>query len=397
MPMALDVPGTKIEGAVANVAEDAGKTLVGAVRTRLSAWADRKAATDLAEAEQIRLDIAAEGERRRQRNAIADRREFEIEELKHRHALIERARGRVLDEIAHTQAAIEYVGERAFTVNARDPEKVEERTIEDDWLRRFFRYVAEVDEKTILDIFAHALSDAAIRTRPLLSPRALDTLRFFEPHTKAMYEACASAIGAFDALPRGFLENYMYGLGRELDISLLIEMGLLKYEKQSHYLVIIGGFHLQAFFGPASRDELELVKLTHVGRSIAGLLRPEFRRLGDPLSFAGPADKLLDLQTALSLTPEMARGLGKSLVAMLSNLEGVELLVRVNRDERFKGRKAGYDDPFGLGTSLDLSGLSDQARQLVGCLLEEFRDFDTTQRHALREAADTFSEHGKPR
>lgn len=388
MAMAMDVPGTKLEGAVANVAEDAGKTLVGAVRTRLSAWADRKAAADLAEAEQIRLNAAAAGERERQRNAVVDRRQFEIEEVEHRLALIERARGRVLDEIAHTQAVIEYVGDRAFTLNAADPEKGEERIIEDDWLRRFYRYVAEVDERTVLEVFARALSDAAIRTRPLLSPRALDTLRFFEPHTKAMFEMCADSIGAFEALPRGFLENRAAAAGRELDLPLLMEMGLLKYEKQSHYLVIIGGFRLHFYFAPSSREQVELVKLTHVGRSIAGLFRPEFRRLGDPLSFSGSADELLALQATLSLTHEMARSLGKSLVAMLSNMEEVELLVTVAGTERLKGRKLSYHDPFGLGPSLDLSGMSDRAQALVTCLLEEFVAFDTDQRHALREQSE---------
>jgi hypothetical protein len=394
--MALEVPGTKIEGAVANVAEDAGKTLVGAVRTRLSAWADRKAAVDLAEAEQIRLDVAAEGERKRNRTAIADRRQFELEEIEHRRALIERARGRVLDEIAHQQAAIEYVGDRAFTLNAADPEKSEERVIEDDWLRRFYRYAAEVDERTILEIFAQALSDAAIRTKPLLSPRALDTLRFFEPHTKTMFETCAQAVGAFEALPRGFLENHAGRLGRDLDLSLLLEMGLLKYEKQSHYLVIIGGFRLHFYFGPAKRDEFELVRLTHVGRSIAGLFSPELRRLGDPLSFPGSGEDLLALQESLALGPETALSLGKSLVAMLSNVEEVEFLASVDGRDRLKGAKTRYHDPFGL-VPMDLSGLSDQARALVSCLLEEFGDYDSGQRHALREAAEAGSQKSEGR
>ena len=164
MTTELPIPGAKLEGALANVAQDAGKTLTSALRTILSAWADKKAAVNAATAEQIKLDIADEHERARERTAIAERRKHEIEELDHRIGLIERARGRVLNEIAHTQQSIEYVAQKAIEYNAAELDSCEERDVEQDWLRRFFRYAAEVDEKTILDIFAKALSDCAATT-----------------------------------------------------------------------------------------------------------------------------------------------------------------------------------------------------------------------------------------
>lgn len=164
MTTELPIPGAKLEGALANVAEDGGKTLTSALRTILSAWADKKAAVNAATAEQIKLDIADEHERARERTAIAERRKHEIEELDHRIGLIERARGRVLNEIAHTQQSIEYVAQKAIEYNAAELDSCEERDVEQDWLRRFFRYAAEVDEKTILDIFAKALSDCAATT-----------------------------------------------------------------------------------------------------------------------------------------------------------------------------------------------------------------------------------------
>jgi hypothetical protein len=384
MASELQIPGSQIERAIANVAEDGGKTLIGALRTRMSAWVDKKAAADVATAEEIRLDIADDGQRARERKAVVERRQYELEEVDHRLALIERARGRVLDEIARTQETIEYVGGRAIEFNAADADSADEREIEEDWLSRFFRYVAEVDEKAILDIFAKALADSAIRTRPLLSPRALDTLRFFEAYSFEMFGFCADLIGTFEAVPRGFLERRAGSEGRELDLSLLMEMGLIKYEHQSYYNAIVGGFDLSFYYAPSSREQIELARLTHVGRSIAGLVKPEHRELVNPLAFQGTREEVLALQLALSLTPGAAKDLGKSIVASLASANAIELQVRVNGQQRFMGKKESYDDPFGVTDAVDLEGLPPMARDLARIVIAELVDFDTNQLEAMR-------------
>lgn len=132
MTSELPIPGAKLEGALANVAEDGGKTLTSALRTVMSAWADKTAAVNAATAEQIRLDIADERARDRQRTAIVERRQYELEEVDHRIALIERARGRVLADIALTQQSLEYVAEKAIEFNETEPEQTEGREVEPD-------------------------------------------------------------------------------------------------------------------------------------------------------------------------------------------------------------------------------------------------------------------------
>lgn len=384
MAAELPIPGAKLEGALANVAEDGGKTLTSALRTILSAWADKKAAVNVATAEQIKLDIADEHQRARERTAIAERRQQEIEELDHRIGLIERARGRVLDEIAHSQKSIEYVAQKAIEYNAADVDANEERDIEQDWLRRFFRYAAEVDEKTVLDIFAKALSDSAIRGRTLLSPRALDTLRFFESYSFEMFRLCASITGMFEAIPSGLLERHAHNVGEDLNLPLMLEMGLIKKDVQKHLSAIIGGFDLSFYYPPANRAQIEVVRLTHVGRSIAGLMSGAHRELIDPVTFEGSPDALLKLQMALGLSPRVAKDLGKSLVATLADADGIEVQVRVCRQQRYRSIKTNYDDPFGVTDAIDLSGLSDEARALAAIVISELVDFDTNQLDAMR-------------
>ncbi|MFZ2997231.1 DUF2806 domain-containing protein [Sphingobium sp.] len=384
MTTELPIPGAKLEGALANVAEDGGKTLTSALRTILSAWADKKAAVNAATAEQIKLDIADEHERARERTAIAERRKHEIEELDHRIGLIERARGRVLNEIAHTQQSIEYVAQKAIEYNAAELDSCEERDVEQDWLRRFFRYAAEVDEKTILDIFAKALSDSAIRGRALLSPRALDTLRFFESYSFEMFRLCAGVVGMFETVPRGLLERHAHNVGQDLDLSLMLEMGLIKNDVQRNLNAVIGGFDLSFYYPPANRAQIEIVRLTHVGRSIAGLMNGAHRELIDPVTFEGSPDALLELQKALGLTPRVAKDLGRSLVATLADADGIEVQVRVCRQQRYRNTKTNYDDPFGVTASIDLSGLSQETRALAAIVISELVDFDTNQLESMR-------------
>lgn len=384
MTSEFSIPGTKLEGALANVTEDAGKTLTGALRTMVSAWADRKAAANSATADQIKLDIADERQRARDRNAVTERRRHDLEEVDHRIALIERARGRILDEIAHTQESIEYVAEKAIEYHAAEPDAANPRDLDQDWLRRFFRYAAEVDESAVLDVFAKALSGSAIRGRTLLSPRALDTLRFLEAHTFAMFRLCADRIGMFEAVPRGFLERHAHHIGQEFDLSLLLEMGLIKNDAQRHLNVVLGGFDLSFYYPPASRASIEVVRLTHVGRSIAGLTNDTHRRLVDPVTFDGSAEEMLRLQSALGLDAGVARDLGRSLVAALADADGVEVQVRIRREQRHRGVKASYDDPFGVPETMDLTGLPDQARMLASIVINELADFDTNQLGAMR-------------
>jgi hypothetical protein len=381
----LNLPGGQIERAVANVAEDGGKTLTSALRTLLSAWADRKAAVNVATAEQIRLDIADDAARVRDRKAIAERRQNELDEIDHGQALLERARGRVLLDIAHTQEAIEYVGRKAIEYNASDPDKLGERDIEQDWLRRFFRYVAEVDEATVLEIFAKALSEAAIRERPLLSPKALDTLRFFELYSIEMFEFCANSIAMFGAAPRGFLERRAVREKRELDVGLMIEMGLIKYEGRSFHSTTIGGFELSLHYTPGHREQMESVQLTHVGRSIAGLRNKDHRLIRQALDYQGSKEALLALQQALGISEDVVGDLALSLVADLAGTGALEIQVRVDRVQRSLSKKDAFAAPFGIADNIDLQGLGAENRALAERLLAEFDHFDKNQLDAMRD------------
>lgn len=393
MSAEMPIPGAKLEGALANIAEDGGKTLIGALRTIMSAWADKKAATNVATAEQIKLDIADEHQRARERTAIEERRRYELAEVDHRLSLIERARGRVLDEIAHTQQSIEYVAQKAIEYNAAEVDSRDEREIEQDWLRRFFRYAAEVDERKVLDIFARALSDSAIRGRALLSPRALDTLRFFESHSFEMFRLCAGVVGMFEAVPYGFLQRHAYNVGVELDLSLMLEMGLIKNDVQQSLNVVMGGFDLSFYFPPGHRSRIEVVRLTHVGRSIAGLVNGAHRQLVDPITFKGTPDALLELQKALGLNAVIAKDIGRSLVAALADGDGIEIQVRVCREQRYRNIKTNYDDPFGVTNAIDLSGLSAEGQTLAAIVISELVDFDTNQLDAMRGQHAVYPDH----
>jgi len=199
-----------------------------------------------------------------------------------------------------------------------------------------------------------------------------------------MFSFCADLIGTFDAVPHGFLERRANNAGRELDMALMLEMGLIKYERQSHYNALIAGFDLSFYYAPSSRSQIEVARLTHVGRSIAGLFKPEYRQLGDPLAYGGTREEMLRLQKALALNGAVAKDLGRSIVASLSDAAGIDVQVRVNRQQRFRGTKEAYDDPFGLTDAIDLSGLSDETRQLALVVISELLDFDVNQLPQMR-------------
>lgn len=294
-------------------------------------------------------------------------------------ALQARGLGRTIDALAHEQRAVEFALDTAFALHAAEPDDEPRRRVEDDWLRRFFRYVSDVDDTTILEIFAQALNEAALKKRTLLSPKALDTLRFFDLETLKMFEFCADHIGAFDSLPRGFLERHAYNRGVELDLPLMIEMDLVKTETQSHYLAIIGGFKMSLNYDPTSRDEVSLVRLTHVGRCIAALKKPEHRLLGDPQEFKGASQELLRLQEALALDAKVAATLGRSIVAELANAQSLDLHIRLEGKQVQRSKKAGHGDGFGLDWACPLAALGECNAAYVRAFLDEFADFDTNQ------------------
>ena len=330
-------------------------------------------------------DIEHEGQRFRDRKSIEDRRRFELEEIDHQSDLIERALGRKLEEMIDEQGSVDYVGQKAIEYNANDRESLNERSINQDWLRRFFRYVADVDEKTILNVFAEALSEAAIRTRPLLSPRALDTLRFFEPHTHQMFVRCANLVGIFGAVPRSFLERHARTTEWELDLPLMIEMGLLKNESQSYLECAVGRVRVTLSFDPSVKDEIAVVRLTSVGRSIVGLLNKTHRLIGDPTNFKGHLVELFNLQIELGLNADVAVVMGQTLVSELSSSEMLETQISLDRNRVLvKQEKLNYGEGFGVPLDFYFEDLAQDNSDLASALLKEFQEFDARQASALK-------------
>lgn len=335
------LPGQELEKAVAEVGSAAGKSLVGGLDRLFQSWIARRASRNEALAEETKRDIAHQGERRRQEDLTGDRRQQELAEVEHQYELRNRVAGRLLAQWEAEQRAVEWVASRAVLITEGDPDREQERDLDDDWLRRFFKYVAEVDEEQVLEILAQALADAAIRTKPLISARALDTLRFFEQDTLAMFRYCATKVGLFGMVPQHFVDVLANMNGLALDLSLMIEMGLVKIERRQTLTFPIGDLHLSFSTGPGGHYDIEAVKLAINGLSLGSI---------------NPASEL-----------HSVNGLG---------INGVITKGQAFIDAIGVEREDAQRDPFLLGRLIGTNLLDEDNQALVSVFVAAFDDFD---------------------
>ena len=330
--------------------------------------------------EAARKEELIEREHRRNLQALED-------ELELRRGLMARGFERIASEVEAGQRSVEWVAEEAVRILASDPANQRARPLDDDWLMRFCKYASEVDEQTILAVLARALADASIRGRPLISPRALDTVRFFEPHTKKMFDYAGRHIALFSAVPSHYFERDPKAKEYELNLPLLVEMGLLKYERSRVFSFNIGEIFFSFTFKPGANFEFDAIKLTQIGSELYGLSYPAARELqsigGKPL----PDARVWPLQTKFAISEKEVAFLAISLIQEMCDQGGLRTCVLhrsmpANRTI-YDAERPQANLPFAIELPSDIEFAEAANKTLVEVFLKEFRDFDQHQLPAL--------------
>ena len=382
----IQLPGQAMEKAAGDVASAAGLSLVDAMGRRLKAWSARRSARDEGLAEEEKAEIAYEGERKREQQRQEDRRLEEHRELVHQAEMslaYARAKQRVSEQIEDDQHRIEWIGVRSLQIADSDPDRSDAREIKDDWLKRFFRYAAEVDESALLEILARGLADAAINNRNLLSPKALDVLRHFELHSFEMFKFCAAEISRFEALPADMIENRAVKCGSDLDLALMIELGLVRDDRRKHFSLRLGDVFLTFSYDSGVNSEFRVIQLTFVGRSIAALIDARIRKLEVALRELSINKEVRVLQEELGLEKVVVTSFARALIGHIADTGQIDVQARDLRDKNQRtiistSRKK-KSDPFVLSKIKEYGFGDNYTKMLVTAFVEVFDDFDTNE------------------
>lgn len=382
----IEIPGTQLEKAAGEITSEAGKTLIGAIRRRLDAAVAVRSASDEAKAEEIHRDIAHEGEIRRRRDLEEERRHQERKEIAHRVELTELARRgmhRIEEQIIDEQRRLEWIASRSLGIADSDPDRDNAREIPDDWLKRFFKYAADVDEGTILEVLAQCLAAAAIRSRPILSPKALDTLRFFDLRSYHMFAFSVGAMAPFEYLPADMLESEAAKFSVDLDLALMVELGLLKENRQKFATFNIADMVCTFSYDSGVNSEFRVYQLTYVGRSIADLMDQRAARLSKARNSGAASEELIKLQMSLGLNADLVKSLARYLIAQMADTGDCDITVRsVSRGsegESFSARRSLPIDEFPLAPMQSLDFVDANTKELARFFLTEFEDFNRNQ------------------
>lgn len=381
-----EFPGGHLEKAAGEIASDAGKSIVGAMRRRLDAWMAVRSAPDEAKAEEIKKDKAHEGTIRRQQELDKNRREEEKKEVVHYTELQElwlRAIGRTREQIVDEQKRLEWVSTKSISFVESDPDRNKARDIPDDWLKRFLKYAAEVDEIEILEILAKGLAAAAIRSRPILSPKALDTLRFFELQSYNMFTACAQSMANFEYVPVDMLTNSLYVRKIDLDLALMIELGLIKEVRQKFLSYHIGDMFITFSYDTGVNNDFAVIQLTYVGRSISYLQDRRALELGEALLAHKITKSHIEIQQKLGFTPEVAIRLARYLIAMTCDTGNCDIVVRSstrgNNVPDFSSRRVLPIDEYPIEAMRGPKFDDQYTNELVEAFIGEFKNFNDIQ------------------
>lgn len=283
---------------------------------------------------------------------------------------------RLLYEVERTETRRQYVADKAEEVAEERAADAEARPLSDDWLDRFFRYVADVDEKDVLDTLAKGLAEAATRDKPLLSPRALDALRFFQKDTYDLFSRCSSILSVLGYVPLGFFDDEDYDFG-PVQLEHLLENGLAKIETMNYYALPLGDFLINFSYQADERFNFEIVRLTQIGREIAGLINNELREVPKLLSAGSLSGHLLHFQLRNGVTDGVVQRVAQALLRTMSDRWSIETTIFLRSDDANKRVGAAvrekFESPFAIPRPENIGNGSDRFLDVV---LNMFNDFD---------------------
>jgi hypothetical protein len=219
------VPGHELEKAAANVATNAGNSVVRGIANVTGAffagWIAKKQAT--AAAEGVAIETKAQIERA---DAFAQHeRKQELEAIGHSE-LVQRGLARLGNELIWQQQNFEAIALRAIELAERDEKSDSAREIEDDWMFRFCRFAQDASDNDIRELWAKILSSASMEGRTKISPSALQIMSLIDSKTARDFRQFFGAMKTFDFFPA---HDRIYETEAQgIDVRNLEELGLVE-------------------------------------------------------------------------------------------------------------------------------------------------------------------------
>jgi hypothetical protein len=406
----LILPGQAMEKAAAEVTTAAGKEITAAFGRRLRAALGRGSARDEALALEDQRNIYFEGEQKRIAISNKARRDQEVLDTINDYRIqaltavgdqmlyeggslrfpssnpVDRdelmiAVGQAFDEMRTELRRSDLTSIEALRLAEADPESDSARPIDDDWLMNFFKYARDVSEPQVRHVLSRALADAAIPHRPVISPRALDTARFFDADSFAIFNAVARHLSLFGAIPRNYFEvdqSLKKSLGIHLDM--LNEMGLIRTDKTKSYTIEIGDVIITFVYGVSEQFEFSTVKLTKIGREIAGLWDSTIRRMYEALAFGKSQLELWHIQQKLGISEQDVKNITLSLISDIGDTWALNIKAYMRRRDEPDAIYGYYrgNDRDEIKLKIDVQKyLSDASNEkLVQTMVDEFDHFN---------------------
>lgn len=147
------------------------------------------------------------------------------------------------------------------------------RHIHDDWIRKFFRYAADVDDERLRGIFADILANIVIDEYPLIPLKAIDIVRFMDKEKIEQFLYIGKYISKYGFILESNVINLSNHEFVKRDIlDTLEEIQLLKRVYVYNTSIQIGSLLFSIGLDVGSTFRFDIFKFTQIGAVLIDIL-----------------------------------------------------------------------------------------------------------------------------
>ncbi len=256
------------------------------------------------------------------------------------------------------------------------------RPLDDDWILRFLHYAASVDDEVLRSILAMALAEASSSARPIISPRAIDTIRFMDFEVRQSFDFVTRHLSLFGRFPESYLQTTFRDTPANFNFALLVEMGLVKITQKRAIAFFIDRFRLLVTIAANYNSSFSVIEFTRVGQEIASILHPGLRKRFTSDGKDGAAIEVAMVQRDLMVSPLELQRHAVSLVQEFTDNYGQSFHLLYHRDEGHPlaiadTTRRALDQPIGIKLPLWVDRHCErEAMKVLHEYLKWFDDFD---------------------
>jgi hypothetical protein len=226
----MSLPGQPTEEAAAEVASEAGKSLVRGFANLAGATFDNWIATKQAKAMAARLAIETDARIASETALTGARRQFEVSEIEHQ-AVLHRRLDRMRYELEREQLNLEAIQMKALEFAEEDPDRNEATEVDQDWLFRVADLAQKISDKDVQELWARAITSAAIKGTKHLSANALQTLSLLDKKTAEDFRSFVMILQRLGFYPVFELKPPLRQCDpQSIDLGGLVDLGLIQHQ-----------------------------------------------------------------------------------------------------------------------------------------------------------------------